>query len=154
MVDATISAGEPEDLITPNSLVASAVPMDAWYNNQRVGHACIPALALPLVNKAAFVWPEEQDRFFREELLNGCFKRVLLVGWRAAEGHFTALLPRLVPPTAKMLIVTGGGSSELARQEGTEVVTNFGTPIGRAEIRFSVGGFVGLLAEDMDWLLA
>lgn len=101
---------EPEALRSPEDNFVTVEMTTTFQDGIRkefVQRPAVPALALPVTNKAALVWPNQQDRFFREGIHNGSFGRVLVVGWRAAEAHFKALLRRLVIPQAQFLVVTG-----------------------------------------------
>ena len=72
----------------------------------------VPAMALPIVGKTEFCWPDGQSKRLEEQ--QGRATRVLTIGWRGLEGHFTPLLRPIVTSHAKALVVVGrpGGDSE------------------------------------------
>lgn len=59
----------------------------------------IPALALPMPAKTEceLIWPAEQANFFSS--LQGRVRRLLIIGWRAAEPEFVARLQRMARTT-------------------------------------------------------
>jgi hypothetical protein len=146
-----IDAGEPETLSystvsageSPKDIVASTV-------DPTLVVPSIPAIALPMAGKSELVWPQEQNSFFLAELPNGAFGRVLSIGWRAAEPHFTSLLNRLIVPGAKYVIV--GGSDDDAR----ETTTNLSAPERQfGAVKQSGNGFWPFVADGelLIWLL-
>jgi len=111
-----IRAGEPESLY-PGSVSTGRSPVEVVNLGPQRYVPAYPALALPMASKSQLVWPPEQDALFREDLPNGSFGRVLLVGWRAAEPHFLSLLERLIPPDSKVLVVTGATTPAIATND-------------------------------------
>ena len=108
-----IQAGEPKT-DRHSRIFSSDVPQDVVTLDDGLMTPAIPALALPMANKSELVWPKEQETFFLTELPRGAFGRVLTIGWRAAEPHFTHLLDHLIVPRAKYVIV--GGNDDDARE--------------------------------------
>lgn len=93
-----IERGEPED--TNGLRPLSATPDDM------LGPVQIPALALPMAGKSGFVWPSDQEAHFRS--LQSHVRRVLTIGWRGAEPHFTELLRDKIMARARINLVHGG----------------------------------------------
>lgn len=74
-----------------------------------------PAMALPIVGKADFCWPEPQHTRLLEQ--QGKVIRLLTIGWRGLEDHFTPLLRPLIKDSANALVVTGGSKGDDEAQE-------------------------------------
>jgi hypothetical protein len=145
-----ITSGEP-DTIESWDVYASDEPRNqvGVGNTQRMA---LPAVALPMTQKSHFVWPPEQDKFIRETIPNGSFGRVAIIGWRAAEIHFTELLNRLIPNDSRCLIVTGG-TDEIAMMDAAETSANLGEIRHRVEERVVPEGFHMVGNESWNWLL-
>ncbi len=112
-----IDAGEPDDVM--GELVMRQ-GLDNVIGEPGGSWVAYPAIALPTTDKAGCIWPEEQASFFDRFILR--FDRVISIGWRAAEPHFTFLLAPLIRPDATVLIVTGG---ENAHDDSEEVASHF-----------------------------
>jgi hypothetical protein len=96
------------------------------------------------------------DGNVRSHIPNGCFGRVLIIGWRAAETHFLPLLTRLVSEDARIQIVTGGTTPALAQADADLVMQILRTVVEYRRINFqsSIEGFCGFEAgSDLEWLL-
>jgi hypothetical protein len=149
--DLAISAGEPE-AVESREVFASTSPSNEAHgpNGPRVA---LPALALPITDKSQLVWPSDQDHFFRNQIPNGSFGRVAIIGWRAAESHFTKLLDRLIPPGSKCLIVAGG-DKKAAIRDAEETAANLGDLRHRVQERVVPEGFHLIGDESWNWLLS
>lgn len=75
----------------------------------------VPAMALPITGKNDFCWPDEQLTRLNEQ--RGKVSRLVTIGWRGLEEHFTPLLRPLVKSHAKALVVTGGSDGESEANE-------------------------------------
>jgi hypothetical protein len=75
----------------------------------------VPAMALPVAKKSDFCWPRDQAEVF--ESLQGRVTRLMTIGRRGMEPHFTTLLRSKVKRNARALVVAGGrdGESEALR---------------------------------------
>ena len=116
----------------------------------------VPALAVPMEAKTAFECPSSHLQLLREDLAS--VRRVLIVGWRAAEPHVVKLLygsnakPGLTSGFSS-LIVSGG------QEDAEQVMTNLGGVIERSPTHWRLvepGGFKDLLPnrrEHLDGLL-
>lgn len=93
-----ISKGEPDD--------TEGLRPRTFLSDDLMGPLQIPALALPMAGKSTFVWPPDQDAHFRS--LQGHVRRVLTIGWRGAEPHFTELLRDKIMGGARIQFVHGG----------------------------------------------
>jgi hypothetical protein len=145
-----IQVGEPDPSETL-SLSATLPPQD-WTSgpNDPGVIATLPALALPITGKTELVWPGEQDDFFRNQITNGSFGHVAIIGWRAAETHFTTLLDRLIPNRARMLVVTGGTNAE---EDSATVLENLSSFSSRVERIGDCSGFRAMDLEKWEWVL-
>lgn len=111
----------------------------------------IPALALPMDGKSELIWPPEQQAHF--DGVQGRVSKLLVVGWRAAEGHFLERMERLTAG-AKAVIVTGGPSAEDEADQIEDRLTP-GVLDNTTTLRIVTDGFAGLMRSDsVDWLLA
>lgn len=90
----------------------------------------IPVMALPLPAKSeeTLVWPDEQRRFF--ESLAGQASKVVILGWRGVDEHFTPYLARAARQDCALLIVAGGDQEE-ARKETVRIEQRLVTVGGR-----------------------
>jgi hypothetical protein len=113
----------------------------------------IPALALPVAEKTGFVWPQEQSDYL--DGLQGRVQRVLTIGWRAAEPHFTQKLRRLVRAGARVLVVTGNDSPDQAEKEANGITRELHDTLDRVEsFNTLAGGFSSLEgSRQLSWLL-
>ncbi len=138
-LDATV--GEPSSLVVFEQPVHRAPG--------ELAPVTIPALALPLPAKSEsqLVWPPEQAAFF--DRLQTRVRRLLVVGWRAAEPEIVARLQRMVMTDARVLVVSGGPDAE---GDARETSGNLGL-MHRLEER-SPNGFSELFnSQGLDWLL-
>lgn len=118
-------------------------------DGQRVG---IPALAPPLQGKTDFAWPDNQAEHLASH--EHQVDRLLVIGWRAAEPHFTdiatATFQGLALPT---MIVTGGPQAD---PEARQVAQNLGLsgPNELDHIDYHTDGFSDLIATGKvgEWL--
>jgi hypothetical protein len=153
---AAIQAGEPTTMA--GSVIYTVAQRDISAVNHGGGPVpTLPALALPITGKGAFVWPTEQDRFFTSEIPNGSFGRMLTIGWRGAEEHFTQLLGRLVPSNARILVVAGGSDEDTARRDAGITAKNVTQPLGGrpVDLRTEVWGFANLAgSQGFEWILS
>lgn len=109
----------------------------------------LPALALPVAGKSDFVWPSEQAEFLGG--LRTRVRRVLTVGWRAAEPHFVEKLHPMVMSGHRAMLVTGGPSGD---QDVKDIVTRFGSLGERLNYRATTAGFSSIFADpNLEWLL-
>jgi hypothetical protein len=151
-----IFAGEPDGK-PQTKIYAASVPQDSVNPNLNRQIPAIPALALPITNKAALVWPPDQDRFFREVIPPGSFGRVLAIGWRAAEDHFLPLLSRLIPGTPKSrLMVVAGGRQDVADNDAKETEQRIMSVIGGSPPTtiLLTGGFGSIFQTHLPQFLA
>jgi hypothetical protein len=141
-----------------------SVVVEAWngeWPNSRLPankpyHESIPALALPIIDKAEFVWPDSQHELF--ESLAGKVTRMVTIGWRCAEDHFSDLLHQVVDrPPERLLVMTAGtrpyANTEahqiLGRVLGTDHVT-----VNNSKIRTNVDGFAtAVRGDELAWVL-
>ncbi len=74
----------------------------------------IPAIAIPLQNKTeeTFVWPPNHLTQLQEFLPS--VTRILIIGWRAKEAHFSKLLKGSLPKVRQVMVV-GSGSLDAAK---------------------------------------
>ncbi len=157
----SIDAGEPENIENDWAIHGSSVPsshvrvkiVDKYDSNVSI----IPALALPVANKAQFVWPQSHQDYFTS-LTRGSFGRVVAIGWRAAEAHFLPLLRPLVAPVdaLRMLVVTGGApNTEDAQVDAEETTERLLSAIeGCQSHDVSTDGFHSIFGNGaLDWLL-
>lgn len=111
--------------------------------------ADLPALALPIAGKADFVWPPEHRAFFDQ--LATRVRRLLTVGWRAAEPHFVSVLDPLVMSDHRALLVSGGPNAD---GDVAEVVMNLGALGKRLNWSKATDGFRGVASNpQLEWLL-
>ena len=68
----------------------SAIELRRDWSSGIQGEAWVPALAVPIQAKGGFVCPDGHLRQLREDLHS--VDRVLAIGWRAMENHFTTML--------------------------------------------------------------
>lgn len=73
-----------------------------WRTGVR-GTAWVPALALPVQNKSHFVWPADQQERLVAQLPE--VNRILVIGWRAMERHFLALLHQYLQPEMTRVLI-------------------------------------------------
>ena len=108
LAQVAIDEGEPTGGLSREIISGSTPPLLFQTQIQGVqwGNVAYPALALPMAGKTDLVWPNSQNELFTETLHPGSFGRVLIVGWRAAEAHFTGLLTRLIPANANVMVVS------------------------------------------------
>lgn len=111
----------------------------------------VPALAPPIRDKSSFEWPDSQREHF--EGLGGKVNRLLVVGWRAADRHFTTLAKNTFEGLSLPTIIVTGGSH--ADDEALSVANNLG--LGGAcqdTITYVNSGFTDLMTSGMlgDWL--
>jgi len=109
----------------------------------------VPALAFPMPAKTEsdLVWPPEQQTFV--DALQGRVRRLLIIGWRAAEPEFVGRLQQIVMCPARVLIASGGPS---AKDDAQETSDNLKL-LDRAEDR-THDGFSGLFDDQgLAWLL-
>lgn len=108
--------------------------------------AGVPAVAIPLENKTAFVWPRAQEDFLTS--LRGRVKRMLIIGWRAAEPHFNKLLRETFDLGGLHIhLVTGGPSKEQARESAEMTFENLG--VRENPIHYvSLDGFRGMVGSE------
>ena len=147
----SISAGEPTFALD-GAIYCSTGPSDLVSLEHGHDIPALPALALPMAGKSEFVWPPEQDAVLRKNFPNGSFGRVAVVGWRAAESHFTELLQRLVPANARVMVVTAG-SPDSAAADGAETIANLGECASRADVLVVPSGFSSLGNVEWNWVL-
>jgi hypothetical protein len=107
----------------------------------------VPAIALPIVEKAQFAWPRSQADHFAGLL--GRVSRVLTIGWRAAEPHFLGLLADALVESPRVDVVVGGLPPRLASAEAADVLDRLrtaGVPTDRS--RQLLDGFDELVFGD------
>lgn len=127
----------------------------ATYETDREVHSqlAVPAMALPLDGKSSFCWPEEQRARF--ESLQGTVTRMVTIGWRGIEEHFTPLLRPLVKEWARVLVVTGGAEGDAEGQEVIGRLRRHTDVSARGSWSFDPRGFTEfLLAGSLNELLS
>jgi hypothetical protein len=147
LVDRTTQANAAMDLLpdlsaTPRTVLASEAVFAEVPTSASVKGVLVPAMALPIQNKAAFAWPSTHQSFF--EGLKGRVNRVVTVGWRAAEAHFVELLARLTTDDATGLVVTGGPQ---AASEGDQIAERISLAVRQAWT--FPRGFRGVIQENV-----
>ncbi|MGI8412829.1 MAG: hypothetical protein ACR2QA_10140 [Solirubrobacteraceae bacterium] len=118
----------------------------------------VPALAIPMEAKTDFECPQSHLAALRSDL--PAVRRLLIVGWRAAEPHVVDLLwgsdadsQSGLMPGFSSLIVSG------SKDDATQVASNLGRVIERSPTQWRLvepSGFSALLAnrrEHLDGLL-
>jgi hypothetical protein len=100
----------------------------------------LPALAVPMADKTGFECPDEHLAALEADLPK--VKRLLIIGWRAAERHAVELLEGIYPSYA--LGVVSGSDEDL-----DEVLANLGMGLtGKARTLINeANGFAGLIAN-------
>jgi len=146
----SIRAGEPTQ--QPSGEIAMRLQPPAFISEPGQSWVPLPALALPVTGKGAFVWPPRHEAFFRA--FHGRFGRVLTIGWQGAEEHFIPLLQPVVANGAQVLVVTGGNDAEQAEEDGHVVIANLGELAGRTRGGIFAGGFMNLGVEELEPILA
>jgi hypothetical protein len=88
------------------------------------GHVTLPAIAIPVQQKAVFECPEPQLAQLRTLLPNTT--QILALGWRATEQHFIALLRETLQRerVQRALIVAGEARDANSPKPGHEVISN------------------------------
>jgi hypothetical protein len=105
------------------------------------GRAFVPALAIPTTNKNGFVCPPEHVAYLAARLPR--VTRLLVVGWRAMETTFVAMMQAHLPQSAQVLVACGeeeDGKATLRRLEAAGV--------GGEGLVFT-GGFSDLVLSDV-----
>jgi hypothetical protein len=74
--------------------------------------AIIPALSIPVANKSVYECPQEQQQALADILPD--IDKVLVIGWKAAEGRFLELLAQRMNKQARILVIS---SSEAKASE-------------------------------------
>lgn len=150
----SIESGEPVD---PGALHLTTVADPSYRPSQAVMDTDRrwPALALPMRGKTGFVWPAEQRA--RLDSLQGRVRRLLTVGWRALEPHFTPLLQPLVMSRSRAVTVMGGPFGE-EDAIGTRDELQLADPAQRRSIDYQLTGtgfsrFLDGDGDRLDWLL-
>jgi len=109
--------------------------------------ALFPAVAIPVETKRNYECPAEHV-----ETLQSCLAqvtKVLVIGWRAAEAHFLALVKEHVPKTARWLVVA---ANLKAAEETIDRLQQAGIEGG--EFRASPNGFTDfVVAREADGFL-
>lgn len=149
----SIEEGEPTNpqvlSLEPVAIPTHRRPADGLKDVQRW-----PALALPMRDKSDFVWPPEQRA--RLVSFQGRVRRLLTIGWRALEPHFTPLLQPLVMTRSRAITVMGGPTGDDDAM-ATRDSLHLGDPQHRRRIEYQlIGTGFSRFLEDrraLDWLL-
>jgi hypothetical protein len=138
------NSGSPNNV--PNEIIGNAAKLDITedYTNNLEGRSSryIPALAVPVRNKATFECPrehvEELQRLIPE------VSKILFIGWRGAEQHFLRILRERANHLKYCMFV--GRDEEEAAEIRTRVMEDIGkshlvnNPLGQ-------GGFTDIVVE-------
>lgn len=144
--DHRIAEGEPDGaaefpLVTGQMPNHRNVSVPTWPD--------LPAIALPVAGKSEFVWPKAHHDHFTS--WQGSVRRLVTIGWRAAEPHFVDLLSPLIMNRHRVLLVTGGPSAE---SDVDEVASRLGRLGEGVDLRKLTQGFRPLFGnEELAWLL-
>lgn len=146
---ARIARGEPDDP-TAWTIITGQFPGHSETPQNRALHPDLPALALPVDGKTGFILPSGHQAFLDE--LQGRVRRLLTIGWRAAEPDFVEVLSRLVMSRNRSLFVVGGPA---ATADFGGIINNFGDLWRRLESPQKLEeGFRPIFENGLfDWLL-
>ncbi|WP_276944637.1 hypothetical protein [Ferrimicrobium acidiphilum] len=139
------------DEIDRNNLVLRGIAYSSVIGDS--AENLIPALALPMDGKDAYVWPAEQRQALDE--LQGRVTRLMTIGWRALEPEFVPLLGSLLHKSVKVLIVAGDKDGDNDAEAVVQRLRETCAPAGINRWRTYGQGFTGLLerSEELKWFL-
>jgi hypothetical protein len=106
-----------------------------------------PAIAIPVEKKNQFACPETFIEKLVELLPN--ISKILVIGWRATEGHFLTLLDQHLPAGVQICIVAGRSSSNFLSPAKSTIDSIYGALTARPPLQPEIydGGFTDFLVS-------
>lgn len=89
-------------------------PPGTPYTVEGTNRTSVPAIALPLAAKATFVFPNHHQEIMADDLTG--VDKVLVVGWKAGEGHFLDFWhDQIKAPAPRALVVSSDDADDIGK---------------------------------------